>query len=412
VPGGASLRRRWIPFFIACCFLLALMESLGVSALKSRTSGPDFRSFYAAGRLVRTAPHNLYNLDAQKQVEDSFVFPAPIVLPYYHPAYEALLFAPFALFSFSTAYAAFMAFNAVLLLAILFAAPDDLARPLALENEWPGFMLILFAPVLVAFWHGQDSLLLLLLCTLMWRAIQRGEDVSAGLLLSLALFRFQFALPIALIVSARRGWRFAGGFLAGSAAIVLLCLGLVGRAGLQQWFGLIADSSLAGTQSGIVEHTLGIYPGSMPNLRGLLYVCGTSRLAPHSAFLLVAMASLIALGASIWRARRCGSHRIAVAVALLCAAVISYHMNFHDLSLVLLPLGLLAPRFPMGFTLLGVLAPDVVFFVLGQRWNFLLALLTLLLLACCFHRKSLHLSEDHRSGMLDGALSSLQDPTA
>jgi Glycosyltransferase family 87 len=72
-------------------------------------------------------------------------------------------------------------------------------------------------PVGHALAQGQDSLIVLLLLLGMLTALDARRDELAGVFLSLALFRFQIALPIAFLFLAWRRFRVIAGF-AGSAA--------------------------------------------------------------------------------------------------------------------------------------------------------------------------------------------------
>ena len=76
----------------------------------------DFRQLYIGGYMLRTGhAHELYDYMAQKRFEDLLVSPAQVALPVNHLAYEELLFMPFSLMSYRTAYFAFLAFNLLLL---------------------------------------------------------------------------------------------------------------------------------------------------------------------------------------------------------------------------------------------------------------------------------------------------------
>jgi hypothetical protein len=76
----------------------------------------DFRQLYAAGYMVRTGhAGELYDIRAQQQFQDALVGSDERALPFIRPAYQALLFVPFSLLPYRSAYLAFLAVNLVLL---------------------------------------------------------------------------------------------------------------------------------------------------------------------------------------------------------------------------------------------------------------------------------------------------------
>jgi hypothetical protein len=380
-PSTASLK----PLLIACCIFLALMEALGWLSTRDLSQSPDFRAFYAAGYLLRTHPTQLYNPAAQAQIQNTLVSPARYSLPFYHPAYEALLYTPFTLLPYRPAYLTFIAFNILLLIAIVLAARPLFSTTIPFLQPRPGLIFFFFAPVLLAIIQGQDSLLFLLLAALTWQRLSDHRDAAAGCLLALALFRFQLALPIALLIALHRGRRFTAAFTATAAAVAALCLALTGPAGVAAWLRILSASSLSSNQGAAAQTTLAIHPLSMANLRGLLYACGTSHLPAHDGFAVVAAASAALLLVCIVRLSRNPDQAALVAAAVLCAVLVSYHLNIHDLTLLLLPLLLLANRVPVAAVLAAYCLPAVLWLFASADTYFLLALPTLALLLLALH---------------------------
>ena len=386
MPAGAIAETPIVPqspkpFLIACCILLVLMEILGYFATRDLSVSLDFRSFYAAGVVLRTHPHQLYDVALQKQTQDALVSEGTFVLPFYHPPFETLLYAPFAILPYRPAYFAFIAFNILLMIATFFAARPLFSTTVPFLQPRPGLIFFFFAPLLMAITQGQDSILFLLLASLAWQQMEDGHDAVAGACLALALFRFQLAIPIVLLFAVRRGWRFSAGFIAAAAAVTAACFALVGRAGMAAWLQVLSASSLASSQDAAAQHVMGIHPASMANLRGLLYALVTRLLAPGHAFALVAIASFATFGLclfAIWRERHLA---ITFPIAMLCGLLVSYHLNFHDVTLLLLPMLLLAPRVPISLTVACYCIPAIVFLFIGANWYCLIAIPTLFLLA-------------------------------
>jgi hypothetical protein len=366
------------PFLIACIVILAIMEGLGVMVTNLPGRSPDFRTFYAAGYLLRTDRAHFYDMEAQTRVENQHVSPARLQLFFNHPAYEAIVDAPFTLLPFKWAYRAFMVFNALLMLLCAATARDAFARAIPFLQPRPGFAMLLFAPLLLALAQGQDSILFLLLVCLCWRETERGNDLTAGLALALALFRFQLAIPLAVIFVFRRGLRFAAGFCAGAVGVVALCFGLVGVSGMRGLLHLIQLTSAA-SENTAAQATIILPITAMANLRGLLYACGTRFLAPHAAFAIVAIASLAVAIFCVLRLHLLAALDTAFAIAILGAILVSYHLFLHDLTLLILPIVLLAGHVRQWMLLSAYLAPAIVLLFLGTDWYWAAALPVLVL---------------------------------
>src|SRR5258705_7872173 len=79
----------------------------------------DFRQLYAAGYMVRTGhAAELYDLPSQQLFQDVLVGNDERALPFIRPAYQALLFVPFSLLQYRSAYLAFLAVNLALLVLV------------------------------------------------------------------------------------------------------------------------------------------------------------------------------------------------------------------------------------------------------------------------------------------------------
>lgn len=369
------------PFLLAWFICLLVMELFGAACARSGISNEfDFRSFYTAGYMVRTNPHQLYDLALQKQMQDVLVGPRKDVLAFYHPSYETLLYAPFSmLFSYRVAYLVFLTFNVLLLLAAVFAAGPVVSASRPWLTSMPWLIFFLYVPALAAVVMGQDSILLLLLCCLAWKQIDSESDLSSGFLLALALFKFQIVLPIAALIAIRRGWRFTSGFLFGSAAVALLCLGLGGRGGMASYLRLLSGASSAVDNGVIAQQTLSVFPLAMPNAAGLLYACGARLLRSPIAF--DVLVGICTAGLFLWSARsvRRLDMKAAFSVAILCGLLVSYHLYIYDLAPTLLAVALLAGRVPR-YILLSMFLLPVVLLPFGSNSFFLLALPVLAML--------------------------------
>lgn len=381
LPEATARPRAGAVLFLAgWVALLLLLEAGGFLYTRNPHHWNDFRSYYTAGLIARTAPHRLYDTAFEGALQDRVVGKG-FLIPFLHPPFEAALYAPLSLLPFRAAYLAFIAADCCLLAALFF-----LTRPLFWERiPWlqshPGLMLLYYSAVPAVMLWGQDSLLFLFCCALAWRFLSRNEGLMAGVMLGLALFRFQLALPLAVLLIVRCGKRFAAGF--GLAAIVLagLSYAIAGHDAVVRYAHLLGSASLLHDNSVAAQHAAGARPGAMPNLEGLLYVAGGRFLAPHPAFALTLAVSAALFAYGLYRMRAERVDDVAFAIAVLIAALVSYHFYAYDMTVVILPVVLLARRLPT-WGLLGLFwCPLVMLIVLGPRG---LVLNSVLLLGAVF----------------------------
>src|SRR5262245_7536189 len=94
--------------------LLALLTGYAILSFSSRKDTLDFAQFYAAGQMLRHGlGAQLYDLSAQMSFQSAL---ARVHTFYSHPPFEALLFAPFTLVGYKTAYALWTVFSLALLI--------------------------------------------------------------------------------------------------------------------------------------------------------------------------------------------------------------------------------------------------------------------------------------------------------
>jgi len=301
---------------------------------KLRNGYQDFTIFYCAAKILRSGlGSQLYNEGLQLQVQRSFAPNVPIrqgPLPFNHPAFEALLFVPFARLSYFSAYLLWTVANLGMLALLFFLLRPHLSilKEIALP-EWM-FAWLAFFPVFIGLLQGQDSILLLLLFVLAYLALHSRRDFNAGCWLGLGLFRFQFALPFLLILLWQKKWRAVLGFALIASALGGLSLALVGWTGTLTYIDY-AQRVERGTTGAIVAAT-------MPNLRGLAAWAAVAGVPPYVVMGTVVLLSVAVLlfASSIWGIDRTG--RLAMCAALLAVSLASYHDHEYDLSLLLLPI--------------------------------------------------------------------------
>src|SRR5258706_9634333 len=181
-----------------------------------------------------------------------------------------------------------------------------------------------FMPLHFHMIQGQVDVVLLPIYLLTLKALKEDRAWQAGLILAIGLLKFHFVLRLALILAIRFRWKFLSGFALGSVLFVALCVAISGFSETVHYVKLL-------TQIGSIPH-IGVYPPMMANLRGLFYL-----IFGHNVPLLTltVSAALIAWAIYAWRALETG-FALAVTVTLL----VSYHLNPHSLTLLILPMAI------------------------------------------------------------------------
>jgi hypothetical protein len=188
-----------------------------------------------------------------------------------------------------------------------------------------------FLPAAIALIMGQLSFVLLLVFCACFVLLRRQQDLLAGLILSLALMKFQVALPVALLFLVWRQWRFIAGLLTGSALLIALSIRITGLAPFLAYLHSLLFMTTSVTADRVIQLQYAVLPEQMPNLYGLGFTL--TRGAAWSHILILTLSA----GLFLWTALQ----RPSLPLALLTAMLLSYHLFFYDLTLLLLPLPLL-----------------------------------------------------------------------
>ncbi len=349
---GKSTATTDIPHYVRSlalgipAILLGIQLSGWIGFIPVITDGHfDFRQLYTAGYMVRSGhASELYVYDVQKAFQDALISREQIALPFNHLAYEALLYAPFSLLSWRKAYFAFLALQ-LALLAISFRFLRPCMGHLAELYRWlPPAMFLVFLPVAATLMQGQDSIVLLTLLSGAAASLDRGREFRAGILLGLALFKFQIVIPIALLFLVWRRWRFTAGFACSAATVGAVSLHLVGLVQAKV-YGQSLVSMSVGLASRLDQFRYGISPIAMPNLRGLIFGLANTRFSPlwlQAATIAASVFLFLWVAVSAPKKQRGVD---ALLVAITASAVVSYHFLFHDMSILLIPIALTLNQF-------------------------------------------------------------------
>jgi len=325
----------------APCFVLGINEGmlglfgiaiLLVTAVVWSARGPnvektDFVLTYVGAHIVHDGSGaRLYDIKFQKQVRDS-LFQHPNPLFYEHPPFEALFLSPLAALPFRTAYLLWGLLNVVVWLAVIIFMRPYFPCP----KEDLGYLLlwVLFAPLAVALYQGQSSLILLALYAVAFVKLQHHEEFSAGLWLGLGLFKFQFVLPFALIFLLRKRWRFLEGFAASSLLLTLISLLAVG------WKGIVNYVRFLLAISGNPQNLSYGSAVDMPTLYGFVYALVGRRIGHMELNFVVMVLSILLIGFIAWYWESHDEHdsnALMFASGVSAALLTGLHMFTHDFS--------------------------------------------------------------------------------
>jgi len=309
-----------------------------LNALRSDVSSFDFACFYTGGLIVRQGNvSRLYDLGEQARIERQVLNRGKLLI-FTHPPFEALLFAQLARLSYVKAYILWGAINVGLWLFF-----QHLLRPHAIIPKNPYRYLLLcslFFPLWTVLILGQLTILLLVLFSLTFVCLKRGQDFRAGVFLGLGLFKFPLVLPFALICFLRGKWRLIAGFAAASSLLGVLSVIAVGPNGLRSYANLLID--IVTNPINPLYRTMRVWD-EMPTVKGVFAAPLTGRLATAYSSTLTAIvsASLVLFTAWRWRQqdRNPGANSssgLMFAAALAVSLVTAPYMYAYDLTLMLL----------------------------------------------------------------------------
>jgi hypothetical protein len=322
--------------FILLGFVFVLLAFAG-TRVPASLQGTDFPDFYCAARMLASGHgHQLYDPDLQRQYQARYA--GRVGTLYIHPPFEAVLYLAVAWLPLRYAYLLWSLLN----LATLTVAARLLAEELVLPWDWPLCFAasLTFVPVLLCFLQGQDSLLLLLLVVLAFVALRRGRGFAAGCWLGLALFKFHLVLPLALVLVLTQNRSVRSALAKGFSLVALALVGL--SAAISGWsVFLVYPKFLLHLKA---QPFAGIVPPAMANLRGLIYLFFFHGEQSRAAVAVLSLVSVAALIRMLLDWKKKGEFDLLFANTVVFALLVSYHLNPHDLSLLLLPIALLLPR--------------------------------------------------------------------
>lgn len=302
---------------------------------QTQRTGSDFIHFYTAGRIAQThGADAVYDLALQHDVEEEVVgFPLADfqVLPYNHLPFLI----PILRTVISTEYVeSFYRWD--LLMVLFFMAGISITGNILLKSgvERRSILIasiggMLFLPFFFSLMNGQDTALLWL-GTVIWAyGLVSGRPILAGMGLSITTVRPHISLVLALpmFFSYRRVF---WGYLFGTGILGSLCLIILGVQGVQKFINVLLIS--------MGGEWYGIKPYAMYNFIGLV-----TRLIPFLEAETIRLLGWILYALSIlgviflWM-RNKGEHGTLIGWTVIIALFTVPHLNFHDLTLLLVPI--------------------------------------------------------------------------
>lgn len=304
-----------ISLLLAASVLAAFWIAVGTFAVRE-ASRHDFLSFYTGATLaVEGRWSELYDIGAQRAIQDSLVTGLPSLVPYIRPPVYALLVSPLAALEFATALKLWLAVQIILYCAIGFWIRRRYSEEGLLY--WA-----LFMPGAAGIMHGQDSTMILAVAAAGLVLSERGRPVAAGLVWSLLFIKFHICAGLALALFAGRKSRELSGFAMGGALLASVSIALVGSAGVASYVAMLTSKDL---------DRLSPAPQKMTNILGMLATAGID-----SAWVALLAGTVVAAAmvAAAWKAP---TWRV-LAAGLAAGMLIAPHAYIYDVTALLLPL--------------------------------------------------------------------------
>jgi hypothetical protein len=340
-----AMRRRHILtaifFLVVGPALLFIFMSLALRYYGLGASA-DFIQFYSAGKIIADGQGvRLYDYGLQLANQQKFTHHSVPML-YNHPPFEALAFVPLSYFSYSIAYLSWVFFS-LWLLGLIMWLFANWGVELTLVERLTVLASSLY-PMFATVMQGQDSFIILLAYALAFLNLKRRRDFRAGCWLALGLLKPQLVLPFVLIFLLKRRWSFVSGFTCAGGMVLALSAAIVGIKPLAQYAFLLLNMN-----SDISRETFHIYPGMMPNIRGLFHLVLSGTISPIALNISILIVSLALI---IWATRNLKTlsdpendrFDLEFSLAVVVTLLVSYHLLLHDLSILALPAFLVLSR--------------------------------------------------------------------
>ena len=305
--------------------------------------GGDYVQFYVAARIVREGGGDrLYDFPYQVQFQHD---PGRMPVPPRHDVHALYIYPPFFVwFCLPFSYLPFKAGAAawVLLMAgCLVAALHIIVGVTARGREATGFALLAavpFLPTLMSIYSCQNATLSLLILSGTYALLRRGHPMAAGLVFALQAFKPQLALVIGCAMLCKGQWRFVIGAALGGLVLLAASLAVSPTASVR-YLSLGPSMSRWIDMPGMPLTGMACWQGFWRLVLGDRPLRDAQMAAAVTSFL-----TIIPLVRCLRGSLDTVSDRFAwqFAALVLGTILISPHLLYYDLTLLLLPMVLVA----------------------------------------------------------------------
>jgi len=299
----------------------------GYRDLVDHLKGADFVHFYTLGRIWLSGESpRLFDQEAQHELQAQLVpeSAGDLFVPVYPPQ-TALIFAPFAMFSYGIAALLFAATNA-LIYALIVRAAWLPARSVLSDTTFVIAATAGFPPFWSLVMHGQTTVFPLAGFCLGWLALERQRPFLAGLALGLITIKPQFGLVLAVVaVVCGERW-LIGGVLASVAAQMAVVWLVMGPA-------VITDYVQTLERLPQISAMLEPRPYQLHSIRAI-----TNLMPSRIGTPIWALASVAAIvqAVRVWKVAQ--PVRVRFGVLILATVLVSPHLTIYDATVLVLPL--------------------------------------------------------------------------
>lgn len=322
---AAARNHRILLAVLACLFIFQILKIASNLPADLRGAG-NYSPFYRTAVMLDSGErHNLYDPALQRDWAVRVLPNDPKTrgdyLYFYHLPYQALFLLPFGFFSYRVSLALWMIAGVAAMVWSAHTLEADFPELRRFTGVPPALLFLAFWPVAETLPEGQDTLFLFAILAFSFHEFVRRRDYSAGAILSLGLFKFQYTIPMMVILLFRRRPKFIVGAAAMGLIVLLMSWAVVGTSGMRQFIYVLLHHNtlpLANPESG------------WPNLRGLVEAFTHSYSPIVTAIASIALIAWCASG-------KLGDSAEEFSIALTAGVLVSYHMHEYDLVLLLLP---------------------------------------------------------------------------
>ena len=345
---------------IIVIFIIMASQILQISGQLVSKLRIDFIGIYTGGYMIaKGGVNNVYDLNSQYFYQQQLISNLNHIkslLVFLYPPPIALLISLFALFPLSEAYLLWGLFN-LLLLGLLVGFIYKIV--LYQINEKIKYinpfyfiiMILLFRPIWIAIFQGQFSIILLTIFWLIWYLLKQKQYYTAGLVLSGLILRPHLLIIPLLLFFFKKQWRLIAGFLSGILIVIFITMIVMGPDIWWRYLIFLKRILFIGNNN-VTLIQLGF------TVRGLLqYFYKTNNIKTVLFPLLIIDSIIVSLLLYFWKGKllfKKNRFDIQWGLLIMTVILISPHFNYHDVSLLTIPIILILISFINKITVMKI----------------------------------------------------------